>query len=196
MVDQLVLVRHSETAWSAARRHTGRTDVPLTVHGRSEARDLAAALDRFQFDHAFSSPLGRARETAALAGLDATVDDDLAEWDYGDYEGRTTADIRATIPQWSVWTDPIPNGESVEQVGARVDRVIERVAALDGTLALVAHAHVLRVLSARWLDLAPDAGRLFALDTATISILGWERESRAMLRWNSPPKCHTAPGTA
>ena len=186
MVDRVVLVRHGETEWSVERRHTGRTDVALTSHGRREAAHIADSLATLDVTTAFCSPLSRARETAELAGLDATVDADLVEWDYGDFEGRTTADIRSSIEGWSVWTHPITGGESLAEVGARVDRVIERVRRVDGTVALVAHAHLLRVLGVRWLGLDAGAGQHFTLDTATISILGWERETPALLRWNDP----------
>lgn len=186
MVDELVLVRHGETRWSVERRHTGRTDVSLTERGRKEAENIRGALEQFDFSAVFSSPLARARETAELAGLDAVVDDDLVEWDYGIHEGITTAKIRETEPGWSVWTHPMPGGESLGEVGARVDRVISRILQLDGTVALVAHAHLLRVFGARWLELEPVEGRRLSLDTATISILGWERENRVITRWNDP----------
>ncbi len=186
MVDQLILVRHGETEWSVERRHTGRTDVALTDRGRAEATHIRGALDRFDFSAVLASPLSRAWETARLAGLDPVLDADLVEWDYGVYEGITTAQIRTSVPDWSVWTDPIEGGESLDDVGIRVDRVIERVLELDGNVALVAHAHLLRVLGARWLELAPIEGRRLALDTATLSILGWERENRVVHRWNDP----------
>lgn len=186
MVDQLVLLRHGETEWSVERRHTGRTDVKLTEQGLAEATHIRGALTRFDFTAAFASPLSRAHETACLAGLDPIIDDDLVEWDYGIYEGITTAEIRTSVPNWSVWTHPIPDGESLTDVAVRADRVIERVGALDGTVVLVAHAHLLRVLGARWLELEPVEGRRLALDTATLSILGWERENRVVHRWNDP----------
>ncbi len=186
MVDQLILVRHGETEWSVERRHTGRSDVALTARGRAEATNIRGALGRFDFSAIFASPLSRAWETARLAGLDPVIDEDLVEWDYGVYEGITTAQIRTSVPGWSVWTDPIEGGESLDDVGVRVDRVIQRVLELDGTVALVAHAHLLRVLGARWLELAPVEGRRLALDTATLSILGWERENRVIHRWNDP----------
>ena len=186
MVDQLVLVRHGETEWSVERRHTGRTDIQLTQQGRSEATHIRDALTRFDFTAVFSSPLSRALETAQLAGLDPAIDADLVEWDYGRYEGITTAEIRTSLPNWSVWTAPIPDGESLEEVAERTDRVIERVLRLDGTVALVAHAHLLRVLGARWLELDPVEGRRLVLDTGTMSVLGWERENRVIQRWNDP----------
>ena len=186
MLDQLVLLRHGETEWSVERRHTGRTDVELTERGRAEATHIRGALARFDIAAAFASPLSRTLETARLAGLDPHIDDDLVEWDYGVYEGITTADIRTSIPGWSVWTHPIPHGESLADVAVRVDRVIERVTAIDGTVVLIAHAHLLRVLGARWLELDALEGRRLALDTATLSILGWERENRVVHRWNDP----------
>lgn len=186
MLDRLVLVRHGETEWSVERRHTGRTDVPLTELGRQEAARMRGTLAGFGFSAVFTSPLSRARDTAILAGLDPSIDVDLVEWDYGIYEGITTDAIRESIRDWSVWTYPIEGGESIEHVAERADRVIDRVVALDGTVALVAHAHLLRVLGARWLDLAPVEGRRFVLDTGGVSVLGWERENRVILRWNDP----------
>lgn len=186
MIDQLVLVRHGETEWSVERRHTGRTDVALTERGRAEATHIRSALARFDVTAVFSSPLSRAAETAQLAGLDPTIDENLVEWDYGRYEGVTTAEIRTSLPNWSVWTDPILDGESLDEVAERADRVIERVLPLDGAVALVAHAHLLRVLGARWLQLDPVEGRRLVLDTGTMSVLGWERENRVIHRWNDP----------
>lgn len=183
---ELVLIRHGETEWSRERKHTGRTDVSLTDVGRAQARHIAAAVESFEFSHVFASTLGRAWETAQLVGLDPTAEPDLLEWDYGRYEGITTEEIRETDPGWSVWTHPIPGGESLDAIGARVDRLLGRLSQLDGYIALVAHAHLLRVLGARWLEFDAVEGRRFALDTATISILGWERENRVALRWNDP----------
>jgi broad specificity phosphatase PhoE len=183
---ELVLIRHGETEWSRERRHTGRTDVALTEHGRAQARHIATAVESFDFTHVYASPLSRALETARLVGLDPEIEPDLREWDYGRYEGITTAEIRTTDPGWSVWTHPVLDGESIDDVSARVDRLLARLLRLDGDVALVAHAHLLRVLGARWLGLDAVEGRRFALDTATISILGWERENRVVLRWNDP----------
>ena len=185
---EIVVVRHGETEWSAAARHTGRTDVPLTEPGRRQAKALGACLADRRFVLVLTSPLQRAVETCRLAGFGdvAQVREDLREWDYGDYEGRTTADIRSQRPAWLLWRDGVPNGESIEQVGARTDRVIEEVRAAGGDVALFAHGHVLRVLTARWLDLSPDRGRNFVLETATLSVLGYERETPAILRWNAP----------
>lgn len=180
------LVRHGETEWARLGRHTGHTDIPLTEAGRLQALALGPRLAGLPFTTVLSSPLSRALDTARLAGFADRVqlDPDLREWDYGADEGRTTPEIRAERPGWSVWTDGVPDGEPIEAVGARVDRVIERARALDGDSLCFAHGHVLRVLTARWLGLAPAAGALFALGTATISILGWERETPVISRWN------------
>ena len=194
---QLILLRHGETEWSTAGRHTGRTDIPLTARGESIAAELAPPLARYQIRATFTSPAKRAVRTAELAGLtDAKQDPDLWEWDYGGYEGRTTADIRQERPGWYLWRDGvIPGdaahpGETVEQVGARTDAVLGRVRPLlaDGDVALVAHGHVLRVLTARWLGLDPDGGRLFRLDTGTISTLGTEHDEPVITTWNVPPR--------
>ena len=184
----MVLIRHGETEWSAGGRHTGRTDVPLTDAGRTSARRLAAGLGGWSFAVALASPLRRARETCELAGFGdrAQVREDLREWDYGGYEGLRTPEIRRDRPGWSLWRDGVPGGETVEQVGARADRVIAEVQAASGDVVVFAHGHVLRILAARWLDLPPDRGRSFALDPATISVLGWEREEPAIQRWNAP----------
>jgi broad specificity phosphatase PhoE len=192
----LILLRHGETEWSLAGRHTGRTDIPLTPRGEAAAAALAPLLARRDIVAAFTSPAQRAARTAELAGLaDAKPDPDLWEWDYGGYEGLTTAQIKEQRPGWYLWRDGvIPGdaahpGETVEQVGARVDRVLARVAPLlaDGDVALVAHAHVLRVLTARYLQLPPDGGRLFRLDTGTVSTLGTEHDEPVILSWNVPP---------
>jgi broad specificity phosphatase PhoE len=184
---RLVLIRHGETGWSAGRRHTGRSDIALDGDGRDAAAAMADQLRGWDFALVLSSPLSRAWETARLAGLDPVADDDLLEWDYGVYEGRTTEEIRADIPGWSVWTHEIVGGESVADVGLRADRAIGRAMTEPGDVALVAHAHLLRVLAARWIGLAPDRGRNFTLDTATISVLGWERDTRVIRRWNARP---------
>jgi broad specificity phosphatase PhoE len=184
---QAWLIRHGETEWSKSGRHTGRTDVPLTEEGRSQARRLKERLGLRPFARVYCSPLSRAIETARLAGYpDVERDPDLREWHYGEYEGLTTTQIRARVPGWTVWTHPAPGGETVEEVAARVDRVIARVRAADGNVALFAHGHVLRVLAARWLELPPTEGRLLALATATVSVLGWERETTVVERWNAP----------
>ena len=194
---QLIVIRHGETEWSRSSRHTGRTDVPLTPRGEAAAAALAPALSRLRVIAAFTSPATRAVRTAELAGLaDAKQDPDLWEWDYGGYEGRTTAEIRAERPGWYLWRDGvIPGdaahpGESIEAVGERADRVLDRVLPLlrDGNVALVAHGHTLRVLTARWLQLEPSGGRLFRLDTGTISTLGTEHAEPVITSWNLPPE--------
>ena len=185
---RLWLVRHGETEWARLGRHTGHTDIPLTELGRDQARALEARLTGHTFTLVLSSPLSRALETARLAGFGEQVEttDDLLEWDYGDDEGRTTPEIRVERPGWTIWRDGPAGGETADQIAARVDRVIARVRADGaGDNALVfAHGHVLRVLAARWLGLPPDRGHLFALSTATLSILGWEREAPVVERWN------------
>jgi broad specificity phosphatase PhoE len=179
---RIVLVRHGQTEWSASGRHTSTTDVPLTEEGRRAARALPLR-DR-DFALVLTSPRLRARETCELAGLKGTVDDDLAEFDYGSYEGLTTKEIREVRPGWSLWTDGAPGGETAAQVGARADRVIARALAADGDVALFAHGHVLRVLGARWLGLPASSGGLFGLDTASVCELGFEREARVVWKWN------------
>jgi broad specificity phosphatase PhoE len=184
---RLVLVRHGATDWSRAGRHTGHTDVPLTDEGRAEAVEIGRRLRGHDFAAVLTSPLGRAAETCAIAGFGtrATTDPDLREWDYGAYEGRTTPEIRAEHPGWSLWRDGASGGENAEEVGARVDRVIGEVRAAGGDVLAFAHAHVLRVLTARWVGLPPSAGALFTLSTGTISVLGWERETPTVNRWNN-----------
>lgn len=183
---QLWLVRHGETEWSASGRHTSVTDLELTERGVEQARAVAGQFAGERFDLVLTSPLTRARRTAELTGFgDAEVDDDLIEWRYGDYEGITTSTIRETVPGWTVWTHPVPGGETAAEVGARVDRVVARARATEGRTLVFAHGHLLRVLTARWLELAPAEGRLFRLDTATCSVLGWERETTCLLRWNA-----------
>jgi probable phosphoglycerate mutase len=183
---QIVLVRHGQTEWSAAGRHTGRTDVPLTEEGRRQARALAVCLQRWRLTRVLASPLQRATETARLAGFEEAIAarPDLMEWDYGQYEGRTTAEIRQERPDWMLWRDGVPGGETVEHVGRRADRVIEEVRGVDDDVALFAHGHILRVLGARWIGLPPDSGSRLALDTATVCVLGYERETPVIRRWN------------
>ena len=186
---QIFLVRHGETEWSRTGRHTGRTDIPLTAEGRARAEAIAHAFEGRELS-VLTSPLGRARETCRLAGFAdaAEVDDDLLEWDYGIYEGRTTLDIRRETPDWSVWLSPIVNGESLEQVAERARKVIARVtAAGNRDVALFAHGHILRILAACWIGLPPYTGRFLALDTATISMLGYERQTRVIRQWNLVP---------
>ena len=189
---QVWLVRHGETEWARLGRHTGRTDVPLTETGREQAGALGRRLAATKFDLVLTSPLSRAADTARLAGFDgvAVVEPDLREWDYGALEGRLTAEIRDDYPGWSIWTGPWPEGETVEEVGARADRVLARIRAADGDVLLFSHGHLLRVLAARWLDLPPALGALFALSTATVSILGWDRENAVIETWNED--CHLA----
>lgn len=183
---QVYLVRHGETAWSRAGKHTGLTDVPLTDAGRRQAAAIAAKLRGIRFAKVLSSPASRALETARLAGFGEVVevDPDLHEWDYGDYEGLTTPQIREQVAGWTVWRSPVPGGESPEAIAARADRVIARVRAVRGRVLIFAHGHMLRVIAARWLDLPASEGRHFALDTATVSILGWERETPVVEHWN------------
>jgi broad specificity phosphatase PhoE len=183
---EVVLVRHGETEWSRAGRHTGCTDIPLTDVGRAQARALGDLLRGRDFASVLTSPLQRATETCRLAryGNSAEVIDELREWDYGAYEGRTTPDIRRDVPGWTVWTHGVVGGESIEQVAGRADAVIDRVRGVEGDVALFAHGHVLRILAARWCDLDATAARHFMLDTATISILAYERETPAIRSWN------------
>jgi broad specificity phosphatase PhoE len=183
---EVVLVRHGETEWSRSGRHTGRTDVPLTEAGIRNAELLAPRLGRRRFAAVFTSPLSRASETCRLAGLGETaqVREELLEWDYGEYEGITTQEIRERRPGWLLWRDGSPNGEDARQVGSRVDRLIDEVRHLGGDAALFAHGHVLRVIAARWVGLPPEAGGLLALSTGTVSVLGYEREVAVIRLWN------------
>jgi broad specificity phosphatase PhoE len=183
---RVLLLRHGETEWSRSGRHTGRTDVPLTDEGRERARALGEALSRRRFAVVLASPLDRARETAALAGLGEHVQlrEDLLEWDYGDYEGITTPDIRAERPGWYLWRDGVPNGESADEVAARCDRVIEELVAAPGDVAVFAHGHVLRALSARWVEQPVAFGGRLYLATGSLSVLGFEREVRVIRSWN------------
>ncbi|MEU4719629.1 histidine phosphatase family protein [Nonomuraea dietziae] len=192
-MDEMMLLRHGETEWSRAGRHTGRTDLPLTPHGEDQARALAPLVKARSFGLVLVSPAARARRTADLAGLtDYEVDQDLWEWDYGGYEGITTPTIRESRPGWYLWRDGVVPGdhdhpgESAEQVAARADRVIARAKGAEGQVALVAHGHFLRVLTARWLGLPPQDGRFFRLDTGTYSRLGFEHAEPVILNWNAP----------
>jgi broad specificity phosphatase PhoE len=184
---EVVLVRHGETEWSRAGKHTGRTDVALTDVGREQATALGAALRGRELALVLTSPLSRALETCRLAGLGgaAQARADLQEWDYGAYEGRTTPEIREERPGWTLWRDGVPGGETAADVGERADRVIAELRAAGGDAAVFAHGHLLRVLAACWLGLDPVEGRLFALDTATLSVLGYERETAVLRLWNS-----------
>jgi probable phosphoglycerate mutase len=183
------LIRHAETAWSRERKHTGRTDVPMTGEGRRTAEALRDGLAGRSFTLVLSSPLSRAWETARLAGLGdaAQPRDELLEWDYGDYEGRTTKEIRAARPDWYLWRDGCPGGEAPADVQARVDRLLGDVLAADGDVALVAHGHILRAVAARWLEAPVAHGGRLALDTGALSVLGFEREVRVLRRWNAAP---------
>ena len=186
MAEEIVLVRHGETEWSRTLRHTGRTDVPLTDEGRRQAEVVGRALEGRSFELVLTSPLQRAADTCRLAGFEAQAQtrDDLREWDYGDYEGRTTAEIREEVPGWTLFAGGVPNGETAAEVGDRADRILAEAATVSGDVLLFAHGHVLRVLTARWLGLEPAAGRLFALDPATLSTLGHEREQAVIRSWN------------
>jgi broad specificity phosphatase PhoE len=187
-MDRALLARHAETEWSKSGRHTGHTDIPLTDEGRRHARALGARLAGHSFSLVLCSPLGRARETAQLAGLaDVQLRDDLLEWDYGEFEGRTTLDIRAEYPDWFLWRDGVPGGETVEEVGARCDRVIAEIRPVEGDVAIVAHGHVLRVLGARWIGQPAAFGSRLHLETAALSVIAWEREVEVISRWNAPP---------
>ena len=187
---ELWLIRHGETAWAISGQHTGTTDISLTDRGRERAQGIRDYLQHRSFKKVFVSPLGRAKETCAIAGYgdQAIVEPNLTEWNYGDFEGKTTPEIREQYPDWLIWNGPVPNGETVEQVGQRTDKVIARSLAElgdeGGSVALFAHGHVLRILTARWLELAPDNGRLFALGTGSVSVLGFERDQHVIQAWN------------
>ena len=185
---KVYLLRHGETEWSLNGRHTGVTDIPLTENGRIAARFLKPILVKVTFTLVLTSPLQRARETCELAGLGqfANVEPDLIEWNYGEYEGLTTEQIRSTRPGWSVFRDGCPGGESPEQVGARADRVITKVRTAAGNVALFGHGHFTRVIAARWINLSANYGENFLLDTATLNILSYYRESPAFQIWNAP----------
>ena len=182
----IYLARHGETAWTISHQHTGRTDLPLTPQGEAEASRLGQRLKGLTFAAVLTSPLRRAVRTCELAGFGSAVqiDPDLVEWNYGAYEGRTSAEIHVERPDWELFRDGAPGGESPEQIGARADRVIRRVRAVDGNTLLFSSGHFLRVFAARWLGLEPGAGRLFALDPATLSILGYEHECPVVRAWN------------
>jgi broad specificity phosphatase PhoE len=183
---EVVLVRHGATDWSEAGRHTGWTDIPLNEAGRRQARMLAPRLATCSFDQVLCSPLRRALTTCELAGLrdGAEIDPDLREWNYGDYEGLTTPEIRERDPGWNLWDDGVPNGETMAQVAARADAVLARLAAARGDVAVVAHGHFLRVLGARWVAAAPMLARHFALSTASVSTLAWEHDWPSITLWN------------
>jgi broad specificity phosphatase PhoE len=183
---EVLLIRHGETDWSRSGKHTGRTDVPLTEAGIRQAEVLGRRLAGRRFAAVFTSRLSRASETCRIAGLsdEAQIREEVLEWDYGDYDGLTTPEIRERRPGWLLWRDGCPGGEESQQVGGRVDRMIGELRALDGDAALFAHGHVLRVLAARWVGLPPESGGLLALSTATLSVLGYEREVAVIRLWN------------
>ena len=185
---RVYLIRHGETAWSRAGKHTGVTDVSLTDHGRQTARMLHPVLAREQFVLVMTSPLQRARETCELAGLAkfSRVEPDLMEWNYGEYEGLTTRQIQSARPGWSVFHHGSPRGETPEQVAGRADRVLAKVRATDGNVALFAHGHILRVIAARWVNQPPSFGEHLLLDTATLSVLGYYYDTPALKAWNAP----------
>jgi len=185
---EVYLLRHGETEWSRDGKHTGVTDVPLTEHGRATAARLKAALDEQKFATVLSSPLRRARQTCELAGLadQATLEPDLMEWNYGEYEGLTTKQIQQNRPGWSIFRDGCPGGETPEQVAARADRVIARIRAADGNVVVFAHGHILRVIAARWINLPVIFGEHFLLDTATLNVLGYYYDTPALKIWNAP----------
>jgi probable phosphoglycerate mutase len=186
---EIWLIRHGETEWSKSGAHTGRTDLPLTTEGQQRAAAIGRYLAGREFELVLTSPLERARETCRIAGYGsvAVVDPNLREWDYGEYEGRKTVEIRVERPDWDLWKDGVPNGESIADVAGRARMVIQRAAYVRGDVALFAHGHILRVLAACWLELNPTAGRLFALSTASVSVLGYERETRVIRQWNVVP---------
>lgn len=183
---ELWIVRHGETAWSRSGRHTSTTDLPLTEEGEAAGRALADRLAEVPFDRVLTSPRTRARRTADLAGFpDAEVEDDLVEWDYGEYEGVTTLQIRESVPGWTIWSHPCPGGEDAAQVARRLDRVVATVRSVSGRVLVFGHGHASRALACRWLDLPVAEGRRFKLDTATVSVLGYERDLPVVARWNS-----------
>jgi len=185
---ELVLARHGATEWSRNGRHTGRTDLPLLDDGRRDAERLRGPLAERTFAKVLSSPLSRALDTCKLAGLGDQVEltENLLEWDYGEYEGVTTVDIRKERPGWNLWTDGCPGGESSADVGARMDELIDELIETDGDIALFGHGHALRVLATRWIGLPPENGALFVLSTGTLSVLGSEHEWHAFSSWNGP----------
>jgi broad specificity phosphatase PhoE len=190
MASQIYLIRHGETAWSISGQHTGRTDLPLTENGEQQARQLGELLHSVRLSQVLVSPLRRARRTCELAGFaaDARIEQDLREWDYGDYEGLTAAQIRAQRPGWDIYRDGCPGGEAAAQVAARADRVIAELRAIDGLVAVFSHGHFLRALAVRWIDLPIQQGCHLALNTGSLSILGHERNNAdvpAILLWNA-----------
>jgi broad specificity phosphatase PhoE len=189
LAQSVVLARHGETEWSLSLRHTGKTDLPLTEVGERQARTLGPRLHAWTFSLVLTSPLQRALETCRLAGYgeQAQVRPDLMEWDYGRYEGLTSQQIEGLHPNWSLWRDGCPGGEKAEDVGRRADRVLAEMRSVDGDVLIFAHGHVLRVLAARWLGEPPEGGRHYALQTATLSVLGYEHADPVIRLWNQPP---------
>lgn len=185
--NRLFVIRHGATEWSLSGQHTGHTDIPLLPEGEAQARATGALLADHEFALVLASPLQRARRTCELVGFGdrAVIEPNLIEWDYGEYEGITSAQIHETVPGWTVWTGEIPGGERIEQVAARADAVIDRVLAAEGDAIVFAHGHILRTLTARWCELDPVEGRRFVLDPATVCVLGWEHDSRTIQRWNT-----------
>jgi probable phosphoglycerate mutase len=189
----LYLIRHGETAWSLSGQHTGRTDLPLTAHGEDEARDLLPMLGKVQFASVLTSPRQRARRTCTLAGLghQAHIEPDLAEWDYGDYEGKLSKDIRKAQPHWNVFADGCPGGEMPDDITARADRLIEKLSGLEGNIALFSHGEFGLALAARWIGLPIAEGRHFLLGTASVSVMGFNPahpEMRVITLWNATPR--------
>jgi broad specificity phosphatase PhoE len=184
MPPRIVLLRHGATEWSLSGQHTGRTDIPLLEEGRDQAIHAGQLLRHLHFAQVLTSPLQRASETCRLAGFEGEIEPDLLEWDYGAYEGLTTPEIQVERPGWSLWNDGVRDGERAADVGRRADRVIARARQADGDTLCVAHGHVLRVLTARWLDLPPVAGRLLYLNAGAVSVLGWEHETPVVQLWN------------
>ncbi len=186
--NEIWLLRHGETAWSLSGQHTGWSDIALTATGEEQARALGRAMDGRPFAAVWVSPLRRALHTCELAGYGAQAvkQDDLREWNYGQLEGMTSADMRRAVPDWSIWRDGAPGGESIDEVYVRAGRILARAASVDGDVALFAHGHILRLIAAHYLGLAPQDARLFALNTATISVLGWEHGNHVIRQWNRP----------
>lgn len=187
-IQQIYLVRHGETEWSLSGQHTGTTDIPLTENGQNVAKLFKPLFAKKSFALVLTSPMGRARKTCELAGLSkhAEVDRDLMEWNYGEYEGLTTKEIRTKMPAWEIFIDGCPGGETPKQIATRVDRLIARVRAVEGDVCLFAHGHILRVLAIRWLEFPVSAGSHFMLDTASLSILSYYQGVPALKRWNAP----------
>lgn len=182
----LWLIRHGETEWSASGKHTSRSDIPLTARGQRAAQAIGQYLAGQEFSLILTSPRQRALETCRIAGYSthAIVDNNLAEWDYGNYEGRTTAEIRSEVAGWTIWRASVPGGESIEQVAGRAESIVKQAECAGGRIALFSHAHFLRVLAATWIGLPPRSGSLFALDTGSVSALGFEREAKVIQMWN------------